>query len=71
MKTQINSPRKKEKDHNDPVGVKPMARGRKVTLTKESVKKYRVIVKYIQVTEEESKVKKATIERIMKRNLPK
>lgn len=44
-----------------------MASGRKVTLTKESVKRYRVTVIYVPVSDEEAKIKRAIIETIMKK----
>ncbi|QJD96275.1 hypothetical protein HH214_10575 [Mucilaginibacter robiniae] len=41
---------------------------RKVKITKDSVKSYRVTVHYLIVTEEEAHIKKAIIESIMKKN---
>ncbi|WP_312379102.1 hypothetical protein [Sphingobacterium sp.] len=40
--------------------------GRKVKLTKATVKRYRVIVRYVEVSEDERKIKRAIIEDILK-----
>ena len=40
--------------------------GRKGTLTKGSVKRYRVTISFIEVTDEERKIKRGIIEDIMK-----
>lgn len=39
---------------------------RKAKLTKESVKRYRVIVKYVDIDDDEKKIKRAIIEDILK-----
>jgi len=67
MKQQSTSPEDGEKKQNQYNGNKGMATGRKVKLTKESVKRYKVTVIYIPVSEEEAKVKRAIIETIMKK----
>lgn len=41
--------------------------GRKAVLSKKAVKRYKVIVTYIPVTEEVGKIKRAIIENIMKK----
>lgn len=45
--------------------------GRKVSLTKESVKRYRVTLEYIEVTDEERRIKRGIIENIMKKPIKK
>jgi len=67
MKQQSTSPEDGEKKQTQYYGNKGMATGRKVTLTKESVKRYKVTVIYIPVSEEEAKIKRAIIESIMKK----
>ncbi|GEM_PF-4797684 len=71
MNDQINPSRKEEEEQMSPLDGKRINNGRKVTVTKESVKRYKVIVQYVQVTEEEAKIKKATIERIMRKHFSK
>lgn len=66
MKQQSTSPEDGEKKQTQYHGDKG-ATGRKVTLTKESVKRYKVTVIYIPVSEEEAKIKRAIIETIMKK----
>lgn len=67
MKQQSTSPEDGEKQQTQYHGNKGMAIGRKVTLTKESVKRYKVTVIYIPVSEEQAKIKRAIIETIMKK----
>ncbi|MEN5196934.1 hypothetical protein [Sphingobacterium faecium] len=50
---------------------KSKSRGRKVTLTDESVKRYKVTVRYIEVSDEERKIKRAIIKDIMKKTYKK
>ncbi len=71
MNDQINPSRKEEEEQLPPLDGKRINNGRKVTVTKESVKRYKVIVQYVQVTDEEAKIKKATIERIMRKHFSK
>lgn len=71
MNDQIDPSRKEEEEQMSPLDSKRINNGRKVTVTKESVKRYKVIVQYVQVTEEEAKIKKATIERIMRKHFSK
>lgn len=67
MKDQSNRPQDGELKQTKRHGNKGMASGRKVTLTKESVKRYRVTVIYVPVSDEEAKIKRAIIETIMKK----
>lgn len=67
MKQQSTSPEDGEKKQTQYHGNKWMATGRRVTLTRESVKRYKVTVIYIPVSEEEAKIKRAIIESIMKK----
>lgn len=67
MKDQSKSPRDGEQRKAKHHGNKGMASGRKVTLTKESVKRYRVTLIYVPVSDEEAKMKRAIIETIMKK----
>jgi len=41
-------------------------KGRKVKLTKDTVKRYRVIIRYIEISDDERKIKRAIIEDILK-----
>jgi hypothetical protein len=56
-----------KKDQNSPSTNKNSPRIGKIIIPKEPVKRYRVTVHYLPVTEEEAKIKKAIIESIMKK----
>ncbi|MBS7565582.1 hypothetical protein KHS38_14305 [Mucilaginibacter sp. Bleaf8] len=60
-----------EKDQNNPSTNKKSPKIGKVIVPKEPVKRYRVTVHYLPVTEEEARIKKAIIESIMKKTPPK
>lgn len=67
MKEQSKSTGKEETRPTKHQEHKALARVRKVTLTEESLKRYKVTVIYVPVSEEEARIKRAIIESIMRK----
>jgi len=66
MKDEIKPSRNEQTEKTNYQNWKKTPIVRKGTLTKESVKRYRVTINYIEVTDEERKIKRGIIEEIMK-----